>query len=307
MRITALPLLLVLLYIVPIYAQPVAISDLPIGSKLTYRLEGVYLGNKTYEVIGWSSSQGRKCKLVRVRLQVNASGSYFYKGINSTSYFCYDERGRPLLEELEVPPEFNLSVKQVKIYYWWSDDEVYPKRTLIQMIGQKNSSYDVLLEEGLVIKMEDGKKESIRVSKDNLSKVLPFLPERLSEPYVDISSLRLKEGFRKTYGSLNITVLSLENVETSSGLTPCYKVEIDGLTEDQTPYNSTVYITADRPRVTIQYETDITGIKQWGYLTEMVIPKSSSIPYALIGATIVAIAILVGGIAMKKIRKRKRE
>ncbi len=295
MKVALSVLIILFLFSIPVYAQPVAISDLPVGSKLVYRLEGVYLGNKTYEVVGWSSSFERKCKLVKVHLQVNASSKYFYRGINSTSYFCYDDKGRPLSENLVIPKEFNLSVRQVNIYYWWEANDVYPYRTLIQMIGQENISYEVLLKEGVVIKEKENSREMIRVSRRNLSKALPFLPERLLEPYVDISSLKLKEGYRESYDSLNISVLSLINVKTPLGLFPCYKVEMDGLTEDQLNYNSTVYITVNKPRITVQYETDITGIKQWGYLVEMRLPKQHALLYSwtIILALVAAVTIIL--------------
>ncbi len=293
------------LSIIPVYAQPVAVSDLPVGSRLVYRLEGVYLGNKTYEVMGWSSSAGRKCKLVKISLQVNASSRYFYRGINSTSYFCYDERGRPLSENLSIPPEFNLSVRRVNIYYWWSDDEVYPYKTLIQMVGKENSSYEILLKKGLVISVKGNIKKENKVNKRNLSKVLPFLPERLSEPYVDISSLKLKEGYRKSYGSLNISVISFENVKTPAGLFPCYKVNLNGLTEDQLSYNSIVYLSSNEPRVTVQYETDITGIKQWGYLIEMDLPtRSNQTNIWIYLVLLLTIVVIISSIITKKKRKK---
>ncbi len=284
-------------------AQPIAVSDLPVGSKLTYRLTGVYVGNKTYEVVGWSSSEGRRCKLVRVHVQVNASGSFFYKGINSTSEFCYDDRGRPLSEVLRVPPEFNLSVDRVSITYWWEDEETFPYRTLIQLMGQENTSYEVLLKEGLIIKRSDGSEVKLKFTGKNLSKVLPFTPERLSEPYLDLSSIRLKEGYEKDFGTLKVKVISLENVQTPAGLFPCFKVIITGNTEDGLPYKSTVYVTQSKPRFTVYYITNIIGIEQTGYLLEARIPEAkgaiSSLYYWLIPLFLAAVAFLL-------IKKRKK-
>ncbi len=267
---------LLLLPVLSSTAQPVAISQLPIGSKLVYRLSGVYIGNKTYEVTGWSSSEGRRCKLVRVHLEVNASGSLFYRGINSTSEFCYDDRGRPLSEMLLVPPEFNLSVRRVLITYWWEDNEVFPYRTVMRLEDGKNESYEILLKQGIVVKESGGRKERIRFTGDNLSRALPFVPERLSEPYIDLSSLRLKEGYEKSFGSTRVRVISLENVRTPAGLFPCYKVIISGRTEDYLPMNSTVYVTVREPRFTVYYVTDIIGIEQVGYVTEVTIPSVSA-------------------------------
>ncbi len=293
---------LLLVPLVHILAQPIAIAELPVGSKLTYRLGGVYVGNKTYEVVGWSSSQGRNCKLVRVHLVVNSSGSFFYRGINSTSEFCYDDRGRPLEEVLYIPPEFNLSYRKVEITYWWEGNEVFPHRSLIKLIGEKNESYDVLLGEGVVVRESNGKAERFEFSRENLSKVLPFVPERLTQPYVDLSSIRLKEGYEREYDGLEVRVLSLENVETPAGLFPCYKVLLSGWTEDGLPYNSTVYVTVKEPRFTAYYITNIIGIKQTGYVVEVEIPEQRSpIPYPWIVLAIAVAALLL--IQLKKRRK----
>ncbi len=293
---------LLLVPLVHTLAQPIAIAELPVGSKLTYRLGGVYVGNKTYEVVGWSSSQGRNCKLVRVHLVVNASGSFFYRGINSTSEFCYDDRGRPLEEVLYIPPEFNLSYRKVEITYWWEGNEVFPHRSLIKLIGEKNESYDVLLGEGVVVRESNGKAERFEFSRENLSKVLPFVPERLTQPYVDLSSIRLKEGYEREYDGLEVRVLSLENVETPAGLFPCYKVLLSGWTEDGLPYNSTVYVTVKEPRFTAYYITNIIGIKQTGYVVEVEIPEQGSpIPYPWI---VLAIAVAVLLLIMLKKRRK---
>ncbi len=293
---------LLLVPLVHTLAQPIAIAELPVGSKLTYRLGGVYVGNKTYEVVGWSSSQGRNCKLVRVHLVVNASGSFFYRGINSTSEFCYDDRGRPLEEVLYIPPEFNLSYRKVEITYWWEGNEVFPHRSLIKLIGEKNESYDVLLGEGVVARESNGKAERFEFSRENLSKVLPFVPERLTQPYVDLSSIRLKEGYESEYDGLEVRVLSLENVETPAGLFPCYKVLLSGWTEDGLPYNSTVYVTVKEPRFTAYYITNIIGIKQTGYVVEVEIPEQGSpIPYPWI---VLAIAVAVLLLIMLKKRRK---
>ncbi len=296
---------LVSLLLVPLVhtlAQPIAMAELPVGSKLTYRLGGVYVGNKTYEVVGWSSSQGRNCKLVRVHLVVNASGSFFYRGINSTSEFCYDDRGRPLEEVLYIPPEFNLSYRKVEITYWWEGNEVFPHRSLIKLIGEKNESYDVLLGEGVVVRESNGKAERFEFSRENLSKVLPFVPERLTQPYVDLSSIRLKEGYEREYDGLEVRVLSLENVETPAGLFPCYKVLLSGWTEDGLPYNSTVYVTVKEPRFTAYYITNIIGIKQTGYVVEVEIPEQRSpIPYPWI-----VLAIAVAVLLLILIKKRRK-
>ncbi|GEM_PF-3543181 len=298
---------LVSLFLIPLahgVAQPIAIAELPVGSKLTYRLGGVYVGNKTYEVVGWSSSQGRKCKLVRVHLIVNASESFFYRGINSTSEFCYDDKGRPLQEVLYIPSEFNLSYKRVEITYWWEDDEVFPHRFLIKLVGERNESYEVLLGEGTVIKESNGRTERFRVGRENLSKVLPFVPERLTEPYVDLSSIELKGGYRRRYGELEVKVVSLENVQTPAGLFPCYKVLLSGRTEDGLPYNSTVYVTVREPRFTTYYITNIIGIKQTGYVVKVEVPEQGfSIPYLWL-APAVALAVLLM-IFLKKRRKGK--
>ncbi len=284
-------------------AQPIAIAELPVGSRLTYKLGGVYVGNKTYEVVGWSSSQGRNCKLVRVHLIVNASGSFFYRGINSTSEFCYDDKGRPLEEVLHIPPEFNLSYRKVEITYWWEGNEVFPYRSLIKLLGEKNESYDVLLGEGVVIRESNGKSERFELSRENLSKVLPFVPERLTQPYVDLSSIRLKEGYEKKYDGLEVRVLSLENVQTPAGLFPCYKVLLSGWTEDGLPYNSTVYVTVKEPRFTAYYITNIIGIKQTGYVVEVEIPEQGfSIPYLWLIPVVALAALLL--ILLKKRRKR---
>ncbi len=283
-------------------AQPIAIAELPVGSKLTYRLGGVYIGNKTYEVVGWSSSQGRDCKLVKVRLSVNASGSFFYRGINSTSEFCYDEKGRPLEEVLYIPPEFNLSYTRVEITYWWEDDDVFPHRSLIRLIGEENKSYDVLLKEGVVIEKSGGKTEKFRVSSENLSKVLPFIPERLTEPYVDLSSIKLKEGYERRYGDFEVKVLSLENVETPAGLFPCYKVLLSGWTEDGLPYNSTVYVTVREPRFTTYYITNMIGIKQTGYVVEARIPEQRLNQW-IIPLVLAMVILAVLAFALKKRRK----
>ncbi len=305
MRKTPIVPVLILLLLIPLahaLAQPIAIAELPVGSKLTYRLGGVYVGNKTYEVVGWSSSQGRDCKLVRVHLSVNASGSFFYRGINSTSEFCYDDKGRPLEEVLHIPLEFNLSYSTVKITYWWEDDEVFPHRSLIRLIGGKNESYDVLLSEGVVIRTSDGKTEKLRVNRENLSKALPFVPERLTEPYVDLSSIKLKEGFKRSYGELRVRVLSLENVETPAGLFPCYKVLLSGWTEDGLPYNSTVYVTVKEPRFTTYYITNIIGIKQTGYVVEASIPERGNLNWWII-VVLILIAVMLVLFTIKKRRK----
>ena len=261
---------LLLVPLVHTLAQPIAMAELPVGSKLTYRLGGVYVGNKTYEVVGWSSSQGRNCKLVRVHLVVNASGSFFYRGINSTSEFCYDDRGRPLEEVLYIPPEFNLSYRKVEITYWWEGNEVFPHRSLIKLIGEKNESYDVLLGEGVVVRESNGTAERFEFSRE--------------------------------YDGLEVRVLSLENVETPAGLFPCYKVLLSGWTEDGLPYNSTVYVTVKEPRFTAYYITNIIGIKQTGYVVEVEIPEQRSpIPYPWI---VLAIAVAVLLLIMLKKRRK---
>ncbi|MDK2371830.1 MAG: hypothetical protein QI197_00355 [Candidatus Korarchaeota archaeon] len=299
-----LAIALISLFLTPLahtLAQPIAIAELPVGSKLTYKLGGVYVGNKTYEVLDWSSSQGRRCKLVKVSLSVNASGSFFYRGINSTSEFCYDERGRPLEEVLYIPQEFNSSYTRVEITYWWEDEEVFPHRSLISLIGEKRENYDVLLSEGLVIKESGGKTEKFRVSSKNLSKVLPFVPERLTEPYVDLSSIRLKEGYARRYGDFEVKVLSLENVQTPAGLFPCYKVLLSGWTEDGLPYNSTVYVTVKEPRFTTYYITNIIGIKQTGYVVEVNIPEQGLNQWIIYLVMVLVFAVLA--FSLKKRRK----
>lgn len=306
MRVSTLLILTVILLtpLIHVAAQPIAIAELPIGSKLTYRLSGVYTGVKTYEVLGWSKSEGRDCKLVRVHLQVNASETFIYKAMNSTSEFCYDKKGRPLSELLKIPPEFNLSVKQVKITYWW-EDGVFPYKTEIRMVGKnENESYIVLLNEGRVIK-EVASREEIKVSKENLSKILPFVPERLSEPYVDLSSLKLKEGFKQRFDSLTVEVKALKNVQTPAGLIPCYEVAVSGETEEGLPYNSTVYVTADEPRFTVYYITSVTGIEQKGYVIEVNIPKRTSSLGWIIG--ILAIALVAAVLVVKKALEPKKD
>lgn len=276
-------------------AQPIAVAELPVRSKLIYKLSGVYVGTKTYEVLRWSESEGRGCKLVRVHLEVNTSGTFIYKSMNSTSDFCYDEKGRPLSEVLIIPPEFNLSVERVKVTYWWKGEEVFPYKTEISLIGDKNESYVVLLDKGLVIEESGGSREEIRVSKENLSNTLPFVPERLTEPYVDISSLKLKEGFKQQLDSLKIEVTALQNVQTPAGIFPCYEVVMSGETEEGLPYSSTVYLTAGKPRFTAYYITDVGGIKQQGYIIYAEIPEGPEFfsPVALVAAGLMLAAVVL--------------
>jgi len=286
-------------------AQPMAFGEFEVGSKLVYRLSGVYIGNKTYEFLALENRQGKTCIRVRVKLDVRTKGGLLSEGASYISEFCYDERGRPVSQRMEVPPEINSSIREVEVTYLWEEGYFPDKATIfIHREGNITELYELDMRKGKGVRIIENERVEFSFSQDNLSKILPFVPEALVTPHIDLSSLELKKGFEKILGEgtrgITLKVTGSDYIETPAGKFECYVVLLKGVDEYGIPYNSTLYITKARPRFTVMYETDSIGVKQYGWLVEYYTPKKISIKPLLIPLTLSIIIVLL---VIKKYRR----
>ncbi len=267
--------------VLAISAQPIAFGEFEVGSKLVYRLSGVYIGNKTYEFLSIDNLQGRTCIRVRVKLDVRTQGGLLSKGTSYISEFCYDERGRPVSQRMDVPPELNSSIREVEVIYQW-EEGYFPNKAMITLHREGNITevYELDMIKGQGTQIIENERVEFSFSPDNLSKILPFVPEALVAPHIDLSSLELKKGFEKILGEgvrgITLKVMGSDYIETPAGRFECYIVLLKGVDEYGIPYNSTLYITKARPRFTVMYETNSIGVKQYGWLVEYYTPGKIS-------------------------------
>ena len=266
---------------------------------MVYRLEGIYDGNKTYEVLGWGEVNGTKCKLVRVTLSVRGAESFLVKQFNSTSEYCFDEMGRPLAEVLHVPPGLNVSYRMVNITYAWGEGP-FPERVQMVLVGS-DESYLIDMERKVVVRRIGERVEEVSFSSENLSRLVPLVPAYAQEPLVELARLDLDFGEERKIGDMTIRLVTQERVQTPAGTFICLKLEVEGLTEEKLPYNSTVYVTVERPRMTVYYITDVVGIRQRGYLIEAGVPSRPS-PFG--NLVILGIVVLILMAAVRKVKKR---
>ncbi len=267
-RILMLLSLIMSLTVVSSSSQPVYFLDLEPGTYLVYNLTGVYNGLKRYEVVGKTEVDGRRCTLVKSFLYVKTENRLFREGASLNSTFCYDDRGRPILEEVFVPEQLNFSVREVRTEYWWDGWEV--TKALIRIEYEVNGTvikeYEVDSRR-MVVKYEG---REYPFSWENLTSVLPYTPSALMEPHIDLS-MDFKLGMKKfiSMGGDNATVevVAVDEVQTPVGTFLCYRLVIKGF-DRGIPYESTVFITKERPRITVFYVTESEGIKQSGFLMD---------------------------------------
>ncbi len=302
---STLVLILLLIPLVEAYAQPVYFLDLEPGTYLVYNLTGVYNGIKKYEVKGKTEINGRACTLVKSYLQVKTENKLFQSGAALNSTFCYDDEGRPIYEEVLVPESLNFSISKVEIEYWWKGIKV--TRAFMRII------YDI---NGSTIKEYEINAEKMRVfyegreypfSWDNLTSILPYTPSSLMEPYIDLS-LDFKLGMKKTFSlgpdNATLEVMAVDEVRTPAGTFVCYRLVIKGF-DRGIPYTSTVFVTKDRPRITVYYVTESEGIKQAGFLIETNMRRSGNPEYYGALVMIMVIGSIVGYKFIESLRKRK--
>jgi len=297
-------LMLLFSEVLAVSAQPIAFGEFEVGSKLVYRLSGVYIGNKTYEFLALENQQGKTCIRVRVKLDVRTQGGLLSEGTSYISEFCYDEKSRPVSQRMEVPPEINSSIREVEVTYHWGEG-YFPNKAIITLHREGNITevYELDMIKGRGIQIIENEKVEFSFSQDNLSEILPFVPEALVTPHIDLSSLELRKGFEKILGKgvrgITLKVMGSDYIETPAGKFECYIVLLKGVDEYGIPYNSTLYITKARPRFTVMYETNSIGVKQYGWLVEYYTPRKISTKLLLV---LLILLIILVVLVIKKYR-----
>lgn len=279
-------------------AQPISFGEFQTNSKIVYRLSGIYNGNKTFEFVSIETIDGRTCILVRVKLDLRIQFGTTSVRIEYTSEFCYDERGRPVRERMKVPLEANSSIEEVIVEYWWGE-RCFPDKVKMyfHLKGNVTEIYELDMIHGSGIFLSGDERSEFSFTQNNLSEILPFVPEALITPYIDFSSIKFKKGVEKTFGEgsrrIKLKVLGLEYVDTPAGTFDCYKVLLEGIDEYGIPYNSTLYITKGKPRFTVMYETYSIGIKQRGWVVYLYLPKRFPTRLVIMVGTILALSALI--------------
>jgi hypothetical protein len=241
---------------------------------------------------------GRTCILVRVKLDLRTQLGTTSVRILYKSEFCYDEKGRPISERMEVPLEANSSIEEVIVDYWWGE-RCFPDKVkmYLHLKGNITEIYelDMIQETGIVLSGD--KRREFSFTQNNLSEILPFVPEALITPYIDFSSFKFKKGVEKTFGEgsrkVKLKVLGSEYVDTPAGTFDCYKVLLEGIDEYGIPYNSTLYITKGKPRFTVMYETYSIGIKQRGWVVYLYLPKRFPTRLVIVVSAVLALSMLI--------------
>ncbi|RLG41838.1 MAG: hypothetical protein DRO05_02860 [Thermoproteota archaeon] len=294
----ALTLLLLLLTmpIMLINAQPISFGEFKESFKLVYEMSGVFNGNKTYEFISMERVEGKTCIQVRVVVDLRTQLGSLSFNISYTSKFWYDEAGRPIKERIEVPKE-NSSLRGVEISYWWGERDFPDRVTMLFLLkGNVTKFYELDMVEGRGSLKSEGKVEEFYFTYDNLSEIIPFVPEALVTPHIDLSSLRFIEGFEKTFGEgsrkVKLKVIGSDYVETPAGTFDCYKLLLEGVDEYGVPYNSTIYVTKSSPRFTVMYETYSIGVKQYGWLVECQVQRKPEVAHFLLFSLVIAVPIV---------------
>ena len=157
---------------------------------------------------------------------------------------------------------------------------------------------------GRGIQIIENEKVEFSFSLDNLSQILPFVPEALVTPHIDLSSLELRKGFGEILGKgvrgITLKVMGSDYIEPPAGKFECYIVLLKGVDEYGVPYNSTLYITKARPRFTVMYETNSIGVKQYGWLVEYYTPRKISTKLLLV---LLILLIILVVLVIKKYRR----
>ncbi len=285
--------------------QPVYFLDLKPGTYLVYNLTGVYNGIKKYEVLGKSKVNGRSCTLVKSFLYVKTENKLFQQGASLNSTFCYDEHGRPILEEVLVPKQLNFSVRRVNTEYWWEGWRVVKAKIRIEYEVNGTVIKEYLVDVKRMVVIHEGREYPF--SWENLTSVLPYTPSALMEPHIDLS-LDFKLGMKKfiSMGGDNATleVVALDEVQTPVGTFTCYRLVINGF-DRGIPYESTVFITKSRPRITVFYVTESEGIKQSGFLMDTNLRRGEPNVYYGVLIMLVVLGSIIGYKFVTSLKKEK--
>ncbi len=310
-RIPLLIMLALSLALTSSVGQPVYFLDLEPGTYLVYNLTGVYNGIKRYEVVGKAEVDGRPCTLVKSFLFVKTENKLFQQGASLNSTFCYDDKGRPILEDVLVPEQLNFSVRRVKTKYWWQDWQVAKAQVRIEYSVNGTIIKEYLVDAKRMVVVHEGKEYPF--SWENLTSVLPYTPSALMEPHIDLS-LDFKLGMKKfvSMGGDNATleVVAIDEVQTPVGTFLCYRLVIKGF-DRGIPYESTVFVTKDRPRITVFYVTESEGIKQSGFLIDANLRREANLYYGALVMLVVLGSIIgykfVAGLKKEKGGKKRGE